>query len=168
MATVWKVYYDHWAKENNQEKQRNALFQGLFKTICKLTEGLSEAPIPEGKDFSEIQRNLLEDLEPLLFMDCFSPEEKIIQMMSFLGDIGEWLHPSHLPRKKEEDLYLVSLFGLAEGIRLERSLFTPWFRVPPLEARLAKNLGYTEKFALSGHQLGAKEVHRLDAILALM
>jgi hypothetical protein len=167
MASVWQVYYQHWAKQSNRKRYEIYFKNATFKTIRLLWFWYEAMPVHllDSYDFESSAQKLLEELSILGTMLSIDPDDRLEDQMGLLRSMSEYLCPNHLPRRSEEEGKLDSFVVINDQI--DRGSRTPWFVVPPTEARLTRNLGLCSLFRLSNFDLSTDQCRRLDAILAL-
>lgn len=152
---IWKIYYQHWAKECNELRQRQFRKKSIQKTMEIITKKAKYNSWIKNKDigfFIFYLRNVL---------NSFSNLEEKFQELKELSNI---LFPTQTP--KDQDFLL---FGFEDLIvvndRLETQNYD--FSFSPTEERFVRNCGTFHRAFIYSQKLSARTCFELDAILSL-
>ena len=151
--SVWSVYYDHWAKECNQERKKD-----FTKTIARRTEEVLTNYWSSPHEMRRVLMNL---------STIRNPENALRRTMEIVDGLGKKLSPLLTPEEKAFLIWGFDTLGIIEG-RVDRDGLSPGYVLSPTEKRFWKNSGKDEmEMMISCELLTAKQAHRLDAVVAL-
>lgn len=181
MALVWKVYYDHWAKDVNSIRKAEYLDRGATKTLKTIWRWFSFAH----RDLDQIPlEECLDDLQttlPMVLPTMFSQKNRIRDQMTYIRELAENLVPLHTPKDQELKTRSLCEFEVINA-QFERRPDSCIFAVLPAEERFKKNLNIKkhkttffgeeenrfDTIAFLELELSADEMRRLDALLAFL
>lgn len=185
MATgtgTWEVYYQHWAKEQNEIRKQEFQQKSIVKTIkilwCWFTQQ-SDSDVSDLR-FEECADDLVKSLKFVLkTLVSVNPKKKIRDQMEHLGEIVEKLVPPHTP--SENSLFVTPLeeFEVIQG-QIQRGSDTLPFHISPMEYRFLRNFkiplfphGDRDEFQLNhislvDMDLSPSNMRNLEAIVAFL
>lgn len=157
------IYYQHWGRESNQLKKKNAVKNNTIKTIRGMWAWFYMNNQPETVTYEECCENLL--LSFRLVLPTLFPHAEENMKMVLLKELSETLLPKHTPDDK--DLFCSGLDSfVVKNDQLDRGEDTMPFSRMPLEVRFLKNSGLPRDSFLE-QEFSADQVRRLDSLLAL-
>lgn len=161
MESVWGIYYDHFARENNHLRY----LYHVKKCEAKVIELLASQTrwgifCRSCSSKEEIIRKIKKKLGSYL-----TRIEDNCHRIYILSELADLFCPNQTPKEKE---FLILGFDLLEVVngRLDRKKTSLSWYWNPTEKRLYENTGKPNSFLSS--DISAERSHRLDAILALM
>lgn len=165
---VWKIYYDHWSKENNEKVRKRYREKCVLQTLLILKAWLNGTIIKKNVRITNIewfQRELLYDLEsPILQINEQEDDESRLEdQMMTLKQMGEALCPRLISCSTNDEM----MFFEVRNSQLERNNRTPPYCISPSEKRFLKNCDMRRSIQFMHMEFDGDNLRRLDALLAL-
>lgn len=156
MATVWQVYYNHWARENHQILERHSKTkEGIENTIFRFWCWLEMMPLDSDVSFQKCQKYLKNQMDIFVMVDS---EEERFQILKGMAD---YLHPPMVDSRLPDDWEFSTLE--VENGALERGEYTPYTYSPPVEKRFLENVG--RRYHSNFGSYKTDRIRQLDAII---
>lgn len=166
-SSLWKIYYEHWAKDANAERRKKASKKNIRQTIHLIWSWMEA--MPRDTPITKFNQKQTDLLDSLISASGYFYTADLEEKFTTIRQIADYLFPYFLER---EWFFRFEVFVMNVSLKLlngtlERTNITGLDFQTPIEKRVIRNIGgrYKKDAIFS---MKADQLRSVDAIVALL